>query len=73
MLEERDLNSLYVEALSLYKDIDMKYEEESCIKCILFVEECKKRVSSLALFSSNETLQDLLTTYIKYQYLASLL
>jgi hypothetical protein len=66
MWEDRSLPVLFEEAVSLYEEVERRYEQELYIKCGAVWEECERRVATLALFSSNETLEDLQTSSVRF-------
>ncbi|PJF17585.1 hypothetical protein PSACC_02650 [Paramicrosporidium saccamoebae] len=66
MWEDRSLPALFGEAVSLYEEVERKYEQELYIRCVAIWEECERRVAALALFSSNETFEDLQTSSVRF-------
>jgi hypothetical protein len=62
----QDLPGLFEESLSIFNELERKYTEELYNRCLDILKECQRRIDSLALFSWNETDEDLQTNSIRY-------
>lgn len=65
MLEELDLKTIFDKAITNHEELQRHYSETLYKATIALLQECQRRVSSLALFSVNETVEDLQTASIK--------
>lgn len=65
MWEERDLGSILDEATANFEALQKRYLETLCEQTLALLEECQRRVASLALFSSNESRDDLPTSSMR--------
>lgn len=66
--QNSNLTRLFDKATSLYENLESSSSSPNDnSKCLLILEECQRRIMTLGLFSSNETIEDLQTSSIRYK------